>query len=97
MILIRVDLREAAEDAAAYDQLKRLLNEAGFSQTIKGEDGTRFKLPRGDFRFTGDEGVTLEAVRSLARAAVDATRSDAGLLVMQVSDWRASRLKIKMT
>jgi hypothetical protein len=96
MILLRVDLRDALPETAAYEQLKRRLNDAGFSQTIKAEDGTRFKLPRGEFRFGDDEAVTLDIVRGLALASLDAAGMKTGILVVRVSEWQASRLKIKM-
>ena len=99
MILLRVDLRGAAADDAKYEELKQrqsvVWGTGPYQRITETLDDIQtqkwFAL-----RFTGDEGVTIDAVRGIALAALDATGKDTGILVVRVSEWRASRLRIKM-
>ncbi|MHB8418406.1 MAG: hypothetical protein ACYDCL_10050 [Myxococcales bacterium] len=96
MILLRVELRGDDPEGRAWQRLECALNEAGFAKTIQRSDGTRFKLPPGEFR--ADEGAvpTLAAAKELAATAARGVQPECALLLTEVRDWTAVGLKIKM-
>ncbi len=95
MIVVRVELRSPA-GADAYARMTAGMNRVGFSRTVSREDGTRFKLPTGEFRFAGDASVSLTNARDLAAAAVRGVQGDFGLLAMRVEEWTSVGLKVKV-
>ncbi len=96
MILVRVELRAPDPEGRAYQRLKVGLNEAGFAQTLQRADGTRFKLPQGEFRAQEDAVPTLEAAREAAALVARSVDPEAAVLVTQVGEWLAAGLKVKL-
>ncbi len=95
MILLRVDLRGGDPAGEGRRRLEAVLNEAGFSKTIQRADGTRFKLPAGEYRAVEETIPSLAAARDAATVAARAVAPDCGLLLTQVQDWVGVGLKIK--
>ncbi len=93
--LVSVELRAGEGGEGALDRLKLEMRRAGFSGTIKREDGTRFRLPATLFRFAGDEGASLEFVRNLATSVARQVHDEAAVLAVEARAWTEAGLKVK--
>ncbi|MHB1845119.1 MAG: hypothetical protein ACYCWW_09830 [Deltaproteobacteria bacterium] len=92
-ILVSVHLR--GDGADSEPRLRLEMGRAGFSGTIRREDGTRFRLPSGVFRFAGDGGADLQFVRNLATSIARQIDGDAAILAVQAKEWSSAGLKVK--
>jgi hypothetical protein len=75
--IVRIELHTAGDDD--YETLHDEMKAAGFKQTVKGEDGTRYELPSAEYSYKGD--ATIDDVREKAKAAAAKTSRRAGVLV----------------
>ncbi|HUB08702.1 MAG TPA: hypothetical protein VMB50_16970 [Myxococcales bacterium] len=96
MILLRVELREDDPEGRLQQRLEAALHEAGFAKTIQRPDGTRFKLPAGEYRAPEEMAPSLRAARDLATAAARSVEPACALLLTQVEEWVGVGLKVKM-
>lgn len=82
MFTIRVELHGA--ESKHYDLLAELLAPAAISNIVTADDGSRYRLPSGEFDWVGE--ATKEEVLDAIAAAADHTQLQYSILISQATE-----------
>jgi hypothetical protein len=76
---VRVELHDG--DSDDYDVLHGVLKTKGFTNTIVGDSGAKYRLPPAEYNYVGS--VTRQDVAGMAKAAANVTGLKSAVLVTE--------------